>query len=63
MCFFLLPVQLFSDFVLLLVILSPPYHNEDRHGRGKRDGDPGENEKKGGNENGYFSAKPGFCLR
>ena len=60
--FFHLPVQLFPDFVLLLVIVSPPYRNEDRHGRGKRDGDPGENEKKGGNENGYFSAKPGFCL-
>ena len=59
----LLCVFFFSDFVLLLVIISPPYHNEDRHGRGKRDGDPRENEKKGGNENGYFPAKPGFSLR
>ena len=63
LCFFLLPVQLLSDFVLLLVILSPPYYNEDRHGRGKRDGDPRENEKEGRHENGDFSAKPGFCLR
>ena len=46
MCFFLLPVQLFSEFVFLLVILSPPYRNEDGHGRGKRNGDPERTRKK-----------------